>query len=100
MRQMSPDEPSVIVSILFIKFTKADGTTEQREVRHYQWQDWPDRGVPPCRLTTMQYLFIHRVMLCYFLEKHRKRYESILTEENQAKYRKFVEEYNIVTGTN
>ncbi|KAL6739902.1 hypothetical protein Aduo_013300 [Ancylostoma duodenale] len=165
MRPMSPDEPSVVVSILFIKFTKPDGTTEQREVRHYQWQDWPDRGVPPCRLTTMellsrvrgttrpiivhcsagigrtgtivaveyilermqagkecaamndllrelrnqraytiqndlQYLFIHRVMLCYFLEKHRKRYESILTEENQAKYRKFVEEYNIVTGTN
>ncbi|KIH51468.1 Protein-tyrosine phosphatase [Ancylostoma duodenale] len=54
MRPMSPDEPSVVVSILFIKFTKPDGTTEQREVRHYQWQDWPDRGVPPCRLTTMK----------------------------------------------
>ncbi|EPB78323.1 Protein-tyrosine phosphatase [Ancylostoma ceylanicum] len=53
MRPMSPEEQSVIVTVLFIKFTKPDGGTEQREVRHYQWQDWPDRGVPPCRLTTM-----------------------------------------------
>ncbi|KAJ1371461.1 hypothetical protein KIN20_033418 [Parelaphostrongylus tenuis] len=28
------------------------------------------------------------------------RYESILTEENQAKYKKFVEDYNQATGTN
>ncbi|KAK6025744.1 Protein-tyrosine phosphatase, partial [Ostertagia ostertagi] len=48
----------------------------------------------------LQYLFIHRVMLCYFLEKHRQRYESLLTEEVQAKYKKFVEDYNQATGTN
>nr|CDJ90763.1 Protein-tyrosine phosphatase domain containing protein [Haemonchus contortus] len=164
MRPMSPEEQSVIVSVLIVKFTKPDGTHEQREVRHYQWIDWPDRGVPPCRLTSMellsrvrgttkpiivhcsagigrtgtvvaieyilermqagvecaamndllkelrnqraytiqndlQYLFIHRVMLCYFLEKHKQRYESLLTEEVQAKYKKFVEDYNLATGT-
>lgn len=27
------------------------------------------------------------------------RYEAILTEENKAKYKKFVEEYNQATGT-
>ncbi|PIO68291.1 Protein-tyrosine phosphatase [Teladorsagia circumcincta] len=165
MRPMSPEEQTVIVSVLIVKFTKPDGTSEQREVRHYQWVDWPDRGVPPCRLTSMellsrvrgtskpiivhcsagigrtgtivaieyilermqagvecaamndllkelrnqraytiqndlQYLFIHRVMLCYFLEKHRQRYESMMTEEFQAKYKKFVEDYNQATGTN
>ncbi|KJH44094.1 Protein-tyrosine phosphatase [Dictyocaulus viviparus] len=165
MRPMSPEEQTVIVSVLFVRFTRPDGNAEQREVRHYQWTDWPDRGVPPCKLTSMellsrirgttkpiivhcsagigrtgtivaieyilermqagvecaamndllrelrnqraytiqndlQYLFIHRVMLCYFLERHRQRYESILTEENQAKYKKFVEDYNQATGTN
>uniref|UniRef100_A0A1I7WRB4 Tyrosine-protein phosphatase domain-containing protein n=1 Tax=Heterorhabditis bacteriophora TaxID=37862 RepID=A0A1I7WRB4_HETBA len=48
------------------------------------------------RTGTIQYLYIHRVMLCYFLEKHKNskvyylfkklldfRYESIMTEENQ-----------------
>lgn len=54
MRPMSPEELTVIVSVLIVKFTKPEGGgTEQREVRHYQWIDWPDRGVPPCKLTTM-----------------------------------------------
>ncbi|VDL70151.1 unnamed protein product [Nippostrongylus brasiliensis] len=164
MRQMSPDEPSIALSVLNIKFTKPDGTNETRELRHYQWLDWPDRGVPPCRLTSMellsrirgtkkpiivhcsagigrtgtivaieyilermqagvecanmcdllkelrnhrafsiqndlQYLYVHRVMFCYFLEKHKARYEYILTEENKTKYAKFVADYNLVTGT-
>ncbi|WKX93822.1 hypothetical protein Q1695_011244 [Nippostrongylus brasiliensis] len=163
-RVLSPEELTVQVCILNVKFTKADGSSDTREIRHYQWLDWPDRGVPPCKLTSMellsrvrgtskpivvhcsagigrtgtivaieyilermqaghecaamndllkelrnqraytiqndlQYLYIHRVMLCYFLEKHRVRYEAILTDENKAKYKKFVEEYNQVTGT-
>ncbi|KAK6037056.1 Protein-tyrosine phosphatase [Cooperia oncophora] len=56
MRPMSPEEQTVIVSVLIVKFTKPDGTSEQREVRHYQWIDWPDRGVPPCKLTSMELL--------------------------------------------
>ncbi|PIO63959.1 Protein-tyrosine phosphatase [Teladorsagia circumcincta] len=56
MRPMSPEEQTVIVSVLIVKFTKPDGASEQREVRHYQWVDWPDRGVPPCRLTSMELL--------------------------------------------
>ncbi|KAK6041025.1 Protein-tyrosine phosphatase [Cooperia oncophora] len=163
-RVLSPEEVTVMVCILNVKFNKADNTMETREIRHYQWMDWPDRGVPPLKLTSMellsrvrgtskpivvhcsagigrtgtivaieyilermqaghecaamndllkelrnqraytiqndlQYLYIHRVMLCYFLEKHRNRYESILTEENKAKYKKFVEDYNQATGT-
>uniref|UniRef100_A0A0N4WW57 Protein-tyrosine phosphatase n=1 Tax=Haemonchus placei TaxID=6290 RepID=A0A0N4WW57_HAEPC len=46
-------KPSIALTILNIKFGKPDGTRETREVRHYQWLDWPDRGVPPCRLTSM-----------------------------------------------
>lgn len=50
--------------------------------------------------TIQQYLYIHRVMLCYFLEKHKARYESILNSgDNVGKYKKFVEEYNAATGT-
>ncbi|KAK5986617.1 Receptor-type tyrosine-protein phosphatase epsilon, partial [Trichostrongylus colubriformis] len=56
MRPMSPEELTVIVSVLIVKFTKPDGTSEQREIRHYQWTDWPDRGVPPCKLTSMELL--------------------------------------------
>uniref|UniRef100_A0A0K0DLD5 Protein-tyrosine phosphatase n=1 Tax=Angiostrongylus cantonensis TaxID=6313 RepID=A0A0K0DLD5_ANGCA len=61
MRAMSPDEPSISVSVLVIKFSKPDGTNESREVRHYQWLDWPDRGVPPCRLTSMLQELLSRI---------------------------------------
>uniref|UniRef100_A0A1I7WMJ4 Protein-tyrosine phosphatase n=1 Tax=Heterorhabditis bacteriophora TaxID=37862 RepID=A0A1I7WMJ4_HETBA len=180
-RTLTSEELSVAVSVLNIKFLKPDGTSESREVRHYMWQNWPDRGVPPCKLTSMellsrvrgtqkpiivhcsagigrtgtivaieyilermqvgvecaamcdllkelrnqraytiqndlvssyskfllfrsqifvqQYLYVHRVMLCYFLEKHKQRYEFILTEDNQAKYKKFIEEYNAATDS-
>uniref|UniRef100_A0A7E4VDW4 Protein-tyrosine phosphatase n=1 Tax=Panagrellus redivivus TaxID=6233 RepID=A0A7E4VDW4_PANRE len=52
VRQLTPEEATVRLSVLLIKW-KLDGKTNQREVRHYQWIDWPDRGVPPCRLTSM-----------------------------------------------
>ncbi|VDP15845.1 unnamed protein product [Heligmosomoides polygyrus] len=57
-RVLSPEEQTVMVCILNVKFAKQDGSTETREVRHYQWQDWPDRGVPPCKLTSMVCLVI------------------------------------------
>ncbi|VDN28519.1 unnamed protein product [Cylicostephanus goldi] len=52
-RVLSPEELTVIVCILKINYSRADGSMDSREVRHYQWQDWPDRGVPPCKLTSM-----------------------------------------------
>uniref|UniRef100_A0A0K0D920 Protein-tyrosine phosphatase n=1 Tax=Angiostrongylus cantonensis TaxID=6313 RepID=A0A0K0D920_ANGCA len=55
-RVLSPEELTVLVCILNIKYTAANGSTNQREVRHYQWQNWPDRGVPPCKLTSMELL--------------------------------------------
>uniref|UniRef100_A0A1I7T3F2 Protein-tyrosine phosphatase n=1 Tax=Caenorhabditis tropicalis TaxID=1561998 RepID=A0A1I7T3F2_9PELO len=132
-------------------------------VRHLHWTDWPDRGVPPCKLTSLellsavrgsrvpivvhcsagigrtgtivaieyilekiaenkqcppmpdlvkqlrdqraysiqndiQYLYIHRVMLHYFLDKYKEKYASLLTPENVAKYEKFVKEYNAIAG--
>ncbi|KAF1770216.1 hypothetical protein GCK72_002034 [Caenorhabditis remanei] len=132
-------------------------------VRHLHWTDWPDRGVPPCKLTglellssvrgskfpivvhcsagigrtgtivaieyilekiqenkqcppmpdlvkgirdqraysiqnDLQYLYIHRIMLNYFLEKYKDKYASLLTPENVAKYEKFVKDYNAVVG--
>ncbi|CAB3407841.1 unnamed protein product [Caenorhabditis bovis] len=151
-------EPTIMVTNLKVTYNN-----ETRNVRHLQWLDWPDRGVPPCRLTSMellsavrgskqpivvhcsagigrtgtivaieyilekisagldcmamgelmkelrnqraysiqndlQYLYIHRVMLCYFLEKYKDKYASLLTEENTQKYKKFVEEYNQAVG--
>ncbi|KAJ1356711.1 hypothetical protein KIN20_014449 [Parelaphostrongylus tenuis] len=56
VRVLSAEELTVMVCILNIKFTTADNATNQREVRHYQWLDWPDRGVPPCKLTSMELL--------------------------------------------
>jgi protein-tyrosine phosphatase len=52
IRPLTADEPSIRLSILSMKW-KDDGKDKTREVRHYQWLDWPDRGVPPCRLTAM-----------------------------------------------
>ncbi|VDM77681.1 unnamed protein product [Strongylus vulgaris] len=55
-RVLSPEEVTVVVCILKVRFARADGTVDTRDIRHYQWQDWPDRGVPPCRLTSMELL--------------------------------------------
>uniref|UniRef100_A0AC34QP84 Protein tyrosine phosphatase n=1 Tax=Panagrolaimus sp. JU765 TaxID=591449 RepID=A0AC34QP84_9BILA len=51
-RQLTPDEQTVRLCILAVRW-KEGNKTKEREVRHYQWIDWPDRGVPPCRLTAM-----------------------------------------------
>ncbi|CCD64993.1 Protein-tyrosine phosphatase [Caenorhabditis elegans] len=136
---------------------------QKMSVRHLHWSDWPDRGVPPCKLTSlellsavrgsrvpivvhcsagigrtgtivaieyileriaenkqcppmpdlvkslrdqraysiqtdMQYLYIHRVMLNYFLEKYKDKYAALLNPDNVAKYTKFVKDYNFATG--
>jgi protein-tyrosine phosphatase len=159
IRPLTADEPSIRLSILSMKW-KDDGKDKTREVRHYQWLDWPDRGVPPCRLTAMvllsfvrgtkkpivvhcsagigrtgsivaiefilerlqsglpceamdeilkelrsqrpysiqtdlQYLYVHRVMLFYFFEKYKV---AVASDEIQAKYKKFVEEYDKATA--
>lgn len=46
----------------------------------------------------VQYLFIHRVMLNYFLEKYKEKYAALLTAENVAKYDKFIKDYNAAVG--
>ncbi|KAK5969363.1 Tyrosine-protein phosphatase domain-containing protein, partial [Trichostrongylus colubriformis] len=55
-RVLSPEEVTVMVCILNVKFIKPDNSLETRELRHYQWMDWPDRGVPPLKLTSMELL--------------------------------------------
>ncbi|EGT40089.1 hypothetical protein CAEBREN_05256 [Caenorhabditis brenneri] len=132
-------------------------------VRHLHWSEWPDRGVPPCKLTSLellsavrgsrmpivvhcsagigrtgtivaieyileriaenkqcppmpdlvkslrdqraysiqtdlQYLYIHRVMLNYFLDKYKEKYCALLTPDNLLKYDKFIKDYNLATG--
>lgn len=132
-------------------------------VRHLHWTDWPDRGVPPCKLTSLellsavrgskvpivvhcsagigrtgtivaieyilekiaenkplppmpdlvkqirdqraysiqndiQYLYIHRVMLHYFLDKYKEKYAALLTPDNVVKYEKFIKDYNGFVG--
>ncbi|KAI6243113.1 Protein-tyrosine phosphatase domain containing protein [Aphelenchoides fujianensis] len=54
VRPLSLDEPSVRVSHLLVRWrSPTDGERHEREVRHFQYVDWPDRGVPPCRLTPL-----------------------------------------------
>ncbi|CAD5207107.1 unnamed protein product [Bursaphelenchus okinawaensis] len=42
---LPPDDHSVVRTNLMIKW-KLEGKSNEREIRHYQWVDWPDRGVP------------------------------------------------------
>ncbi|KAK0412974.1 hypothetical protein QR680_006517 [Steinernema hermaphroditum] len=159
VQPLIPTEPNVRFSLLQLKWTEG-GKPKEKQVRHYQWTDWPDRGVPPCRLTAMellsrvrgtkkpivvhcsagigrtgsivaiefimerlqqamvcedmgeilkdlrnqrpysiqtdlQYLFVHRIILFYFLEKYQHFKDS---PELMAKYKKFVEEYDVATA--
>ncbi|VDM29585.1 unnamed protein product [Toxocara canis] len=57
VRALAPDETGVRVCVLAVKW-KEGGKERSREIRHYQWIDWPDRGVPPCRLTAMVRFYI------------------------------------------
>uniref|UniRef100_A0A9J2Q3W3 Protein-tyrosine phosphatase n=1 Tax=Ascaris lumbricoides TaxID=6252 RepID=A0A9J2Q3W3_ASCLU len=168
VRPLAADEPIVRVCVLDVRW-KENGKERNREVRHYQWVDWPDRGVPPCRLTAMvllscirgtkkpiivhcsagigrtgaivaiefilerlqgglpcesmdqilkmlrdrrpfsiqndlpsvnnevrfqQYLYVHRVMLCYFIDKYKVFSDSA---ENLNKYKKFIADYERAT---
>ncbi|OZC05839.1 Protein-tyrosine phosphatase, partial [Onchocerca flexuosa] len=52
VRALAPDETTVRVCLLKVRW-KEGGLEKTREMRHYQWVNWPDRGVPPCKLTSM-----------------------------------------------
>ena len=46
----------------------------------------------------LQYLYVHRVILCYFFDKHGDRHGYLLdVRNNKEKYAKFIEEYNQAT---
>ncbi|CAJ0586303.1 unnamed protein product, partial [Mesorhabditis spiculigera] len=46
-RLMMPEDQSIRLCVLKLKWNF--GSPQEREVRHYQWLDWPDRGVPIVR---------------------------------------------------
>uniref|UniRef100_A0A8R1DJI0 Protein-tyrosine-phosphatase n=1 Tax=Caenorhabditis japonica TaxID=281687 RepID=A0A8R1DJI0_CAEJA len=157
-KKMSPDEQCINETSLKVEW--ADGT---RTIRHLQWENWPDRGVPETNLTAInllsytratkfsilvhcsagigrtgtivaisyvmdkmmagddcmamnellkelrsqrpwsiqnefQYLYLHRVLLAYFLERHKEMYGDLLKGENGAKYDKWMEEYKLATA--
>ena len=48
----------------------------------------------------LQYLYIHRVMLCYFLEKHKAIYTTVLEDGYTEKYAQFIADYDQATGGN
>ncbi|PIO66351.1 Protein-tyrosine phosphatase, partial [Teladorsagia circumcincta] len=137
VRPMSEEDSFVRVCRLRLDF-QLGGRPATHMVMHYQWENWPDRGVPPTRLTATnllsevrgttkpilvhcsagigrtgtivaiayvqekmqhgQYIYLHRVLLAYFLEKYRDRFAHILAGEGEAKYAKWLEDYKALTG--
>ncbi|VDM62179.1 unnamed protein product [Angiostrongylus costaricensis] len=154
----------VRVSRLKLDYVK-NGKESSTMITHYQWENWPDRGVPSTNLTAtellsavrgttkpiiihcsagigrtgtiaaiayvqekmqhgqncmdmdaltkelrtqrpysiqneFQYIYVHRVLLAYFLEKYRDRFAHILSGDGEAKYAKWLEDYKIATGCN
>ncbi|VDO63837.1 unnamed protein product [Heligmosomoides polygyrus] len=159
---MSEEDNFVRVSKLRLDYLEG-GKPTTSYVIHYQWENWPDRGVPPTRLTAtnllsevrgttkpilvhcsagigrtgtivaiayvqekmqhgqncmdmdaltkelrtqrpfsiqneFQYIYVHRVLLAYFLEKYRDRFAYILEGGGEAKYAKWLEDYKTLTG--
>ncbi|EFO87253.1 hypothetical protein CRE_25782 [Caenorhabditis remanei] len=45
-----------------------------------------------------QYLYLHRVLLSYFLERHKSSYGELLSAENATKYKKWIEDYAKITS--
>ncbi|CAI5445553.1 unnamed protein product [Caenorhabditis angaria] len=157
-RKMSPEDQCINVTSLKLEW--ADGN---KTIQHFQWENWPDRGVPMTKLTAcnllsfvrgsqfpilvhcsagigrtgtivalayvqekmqagedcmamnellkelrmqrpwsiqneFQYLYLHRVLLAYFLEKYKDLFAGCLEGENAAKFQKWCEDYKAVTG--
>ncbi|CAJ0948881.1 unnamed protein product, partial [Mesorhabditis belari] len=159
-RMMMADDQSIRLCVLKMKWDF--GTPQEREVRHYQWIDWPDRGVPVIKghtptellsrvrgtkkpivvhcsagigrtgtivaieytlerlligLPTLdmdkllkevrdqrpytiqndaQYLYIHRVLLNYFIVKYK--HEGLRAKDVMEKYDRFVVDYEKATA--
>ena len=47
----------------------------------------------------MQYLYVHRILIAYFTEKHKTKNPAFSEPEFQSKLAKFLEEYSAATGT-
>ncbi|KAK6043331.1 Protein-tyrosine phosphatase [Cooperia oncophora] len=142
---------------------KEAGKDVSKVIQHFQWENWPDRGVPATKFTAInllhrvrdstapvivhcsagigrtgtivaisyvtekmqngedcvamsdllkeirtqrpfsiqnefQYLYVHRVLLAYFLEKYRSRFEHILENGGEEKYRQWCADYKQATG--
>ncbi|PIO69793.1 Protein-tyrosine phosphatase [Teladorsagia circumcincta] len=161
---MSEEDYFVRVSKLKLDYKDKDtGRDASTIVHHYQWENWPDRGVPQTKFTAInllarvrnstgpvivhcsagigrtgtivaisyvtekmqngedclamsdllkeirtqrpgsiqnefQYLYIHRVLLAYFLEKYRTRFGHILENGGEEKYRQWCADYKQATG--
>ncbi|KAI6174539.1 Tyrosine-protein phosphatase Lar-like [Aphelenchoides bicaudatus] len=52
---IAPDETAIRVTILTLKWMEGEEKKE-REIRHYQWVDWPDRGIPSIKLSAVSLL--------------------------------------------
>ncbi|EFP07873.1 hypothetical protein CRE_14124 [Caenorhabditis remanei] len=46
-----------------------------------------------------QYLYLHRVLLAYFLERHKEAYGELLVGDNATKYQKWIEDYAKATNS-
>ncbi|KAK6025028.1 hypothetical protein OSTOST_09083 [Ostertagia ostertagi] len=96
---MSEEDYFVRVTKLKLDYKDKDtGKDASSIVHHYQWENWPDRGVPQSKFTAIQYLYIHRVLLAYFLEKYRTRFGHILENGGDEKYRQWCADYKQATG--
>ncbi|TKR89119.1 hypothetical protein L596_013266 [Steinernema carpocapsae] len=54
--QPMENDSTIRFTTINLKWKDDKGQAKERDVRHFQWVDWPDRGVPPCRLTTFELL--------------------------------------------
>ncbi|VDM66979.1 unnamed protein product, partial [Strongylus vulgaris] len=165
---MSEEDNFIRVSKLRLDY-KENSEDKSRIVYHYHWENWPDRGVPPTKLTPInllaevrgssapiivhcsagigrtgtivaisyvqekmqngedcqamsellkeirtqracsiqnaypqtniqQYLYVHRVLLAYFLEKYRGRFQHCLDNGGEEKYQQWCADYKRITG--
>ncbi|VDK44996.1 unnamed protein product [Cylicostephanus goldi] len=159
---MSEEDNFIRVSTLKLGY-KENGHDKSKTVYHYQWENWPDRGVPPTKLTPInllaevrdspypvivhcsagigrtgtivaisyvqermqngedcqamsellkeirtqrpcsiqnayQYLYVHRVLLAYFLEKYKERFQHCLDNGGEEKYQQWCADYKRITG--
>ncbi|TKR89110.1 hypothetical protein L596_013259 [Steinernema carpocapsae] len=94
MHPLSEEETTVRISSLLLKWKENGKLQERCEAMDELLKNLRNQR-PYSIQTDLQYLYVHRIMLCYFIDKYGK---GANNPEIVSKYKKFADDYDKATA--